>query len=86
MRSGADRTCLLSPLSRTGIDDLLETILLQADVSRLRPTQTPCVAGNVLEAKAAVRVAALLPLFYLRYTPSAATLAGNGMAFGRVVS
>ena len=84
LKSGADRTCsLISPPEGPGIDELLETVLLQADVLELKANPDTFASGNVLrQARSRSRLGATV--LVTRGTLHVGDALVAGMAFGRV--
>ena len=67
-----------------GIDDLLETILLQADVLELKANPDTFASGNVLEAKLDRGRGSVATVLVTRGTLRIGDALVAGMAFGRV--
>ena len=74
----------ISAKQNLGIDDLLETILLQADVLELKANPDTFASGNVLEAKLDRGRGSVATVLVTRGTLHIGDALVAGMAFGRV--
>ena len=74
----------ISAKQNLGIDDLLETILLQADVLELKANSDTFASGNVLEAKLDRGRGSVATVLVTRGTLHIGDALVAGMAFGRV--
>lgn len=74
----------ISAKKKIGIDDLLETVLLQADVLELRANPNTFASGNVLEAKLDRGRGSLATVLVTRGTLRIGDSLVAGMSYGRI--
>ena len=74
----------ISAKKKIGIDDLLETVLLQADVLELKGNPNTFASGNVLEAKLDKGRGSVATVLVTRGTLHVGDALVAGMAYGRV--
>ena len=74
----------ISAKKKIGIDELLETVLLQADVLELKANPNPFASGNVLEAKLDRGRGSVATVLVTRGTLHVGDAIVAGMSYGRI--
>lgn len=83
LRSGSP-TLQISAKRGTGVDDLLETVTLVAEVEQLMSNPTKSAAGTVLEAHLDRRIGAISTLLVQTGTLKVGDVVVAGAAYGKV--
>ena len=76
----------ISAKKGTGVDDLLETVALVAEVEQLMSNPTKSAAGTVLEAHLDRRVGAIATLLVQTGTLKVGDVVVAGAAYGKVIT